>query len=473
MSARAGFLLAIAFAACTRGAEPNTASPAAVPNASPPSASAPPAGPDAAGQAAADARIAEALALVSEVRELAVKQPVPGVRLDRASLRVEVERMLADEAPPELVAGNTDLLFALDTVPASFDLKAALAVLYGAQLAGFYDPDKKRMVLASDLGADGERLTLYHELVHALQDQHYDLANALDWRPEQSDVQAALHCLGEGDATNTMVQVFARSSGQPAQEVPPELLRMDGLLMEASPELRAVPAVITRSLIAPYADGLAFVNALRQRFGGYAGVDAAWRERPLSTEQILHPEKYLAREPVVPIADLSPPAGFAGPVYRDVMGEQSLRLLFEEWAPSRRAAEAATGWGGDRLAIFERGAQRLVLWHLAFDTDAAAERAFLTFARGALRPELPADAPPVESEGPRPREFVELEVARAQAGGGKLCQQRAQRGAVAMVRRGSHIGITLGPFERSGTSVRGAGSCPEALGWAEALTHPR
>lgn len=457
------WLVAAGFAlACTRAVEPSTqtASPLGVKAASSAEAPAP-----AEDQAHADRVVAEALNLVSSVRELSVRANVPGVRLDRKALQAEVEKMLRDEAPPELVAGNTELLFALDAVSASFDLKSTLSLLYGAQLAGFYDPDKKRMVLASDLGEDAERMTLYHELVHALQDQHYDLGQALDWKPERSDAQAALHSLGEGDATAAMVEVFARAQGLTAQELPAELLRLDSLLMQASPDLSSVPGIILRSLIAPYADGLTFVTAMRKRFGGFSGVDGAWRDRPLSTEHILHPEKYLAREPVFPVPAIEAPAGFAEPPFRDVMGEQSLRLVFEEWMPAGRAAESASDWGGDRFAIFADGERRAVLWHLVFDTEPAAARAQLAFARGALRPELSDDW----TTGKTPRPFLDIDVAQTRVRAGKVCQERPQRGAFAIVRHGRHVGVTLGPYARTRTGVRQAGTCPQALQWADQL----
>ena len=73
-----------------------------------------------------------------------------------------------------------------------------LVKLLGAQLAGFYDPDEDRMYLAADLG-EAERLaTLAHELVHALQDQHYQLGRRLKYREGASDQQAALHALAAG-----------------------------------------------------------------------------------------------------------------------------------------------------------------------------------------------------------------------------------------------------------------------------------
>ena len=410
----------------------------------------------------ADVEVAEALNLVERVRQLPSKARVPGVRMNRAQLRAEVERTLHDEAPADLIAGNTELLYALDLVTESFDLQQALAQLYGAQLAGFYDPDAKRMVLASDLSEQEQAITLYHELVHALQDQHYDLADALDWKPELSDVQSALQALAEGDATLAMLDVARAAAGQPPADFPLGLLQIDSLLMQAKPDLTDVPGFLVRALMSPYADGLAFVSEIRRRGGSWAAVDAAWRERPVSTEQILHPEKYLAREAVVPLPPVATPPGFSGAVFRDVMGELGLRLLFEEWAPSQAAARAATGWGGDRLVVVSDGERRVVLWHLVMDDEAAAQRALTLFGRGALRPELT-----VSVAGARSR----IESARAEraVASNRHCSQRPRRGPFAIVRHGRHLGVTLGPYRRGKPADTSADTCPLALGWADIL----
>ncbi|HET9930364.1 MAG TPA: hypothetical protein VFQ35_06750 [Polyangiaceae bacterium] len=395
------------------------------------------------------------------MRGLAAKKPVPGVRLDRAALHAEVARLLADESPTDAIAGNTDLLFALDTVPASFDLQATLLRLYASELAGFYDAKLSRMVLATDLGEQAERMTLYHELVHALQDQHFDLSHAFDWQPEATDAQAALHALAEGDATAAMTEVFAAALGVPAQRIPPGALKLDATLMQASPNLRDVPGVIARSMIAPYADGLAFVTYLREHSGGWGGVDAAFRRTPVSTEQLLHPDKYVAGEPVAQVAAPEPPSGFEANAFRDVMGEQGLRMLFEDWLPAPAAAKAASDWGADRLAVFSAGAQRVVRWHLVFDNDAAARRALEAFARGAVRPELGAAYEPL-------RAFAEGKVARSAIRADQVCQARTQRGAFAASRHGRHVGVWLGPFQRTAAGVLGTSDCTAALAGARA-----
>lgn len=410
----------------------------------------------------ASEEVAEALALVARVRELEKLAEVPGVRLDRAAIRREIEQVLAEETPEALVVGNTELLFAFDLVSDDFDLRRALSRLYESELAGFYDPKRDRMVLAADLGDDQREITLYHELVHVLQDQHYDLASALDWQPELTDTQAALQALAEGDATLAMLDVARVAAGLPTgDEIPPELLRFEAVALQATPDFREIPGVIVRGIVAPYADGLAFVSEVRRRAGGWHGVDAVWRDRPTSTEQVLHPDKYFAREPVVPVPPIEAPPGFPEPVYRDVFGEQGLRLLFEEWAPAGVAALAASDWGGDRLAVFADGDRRLVLLHLVFDHEAAARRAAVLFARGALRPELE------EAPGTDPRPFVEAEQAERALRGGRFCAFRKKRGAFAITLQGRHVGVAVGPYVRSPDSAQRNGTCAQASALAD------
>lgn len=416
----------------------------------------------------ADTVVATALELVGRVRELPAKQRVHGVRMGRSEIRAEVERLLVEETPKEALAGNAELLFAFDAVPSDFDLEKTLGLLYSAELAGFYDPKSDRMVLATDLGRDAEKMTLYHELVHALQDQYFDLGKGLTWQPEQSDLQGALHALAEGDATAAMVEIFAAARGIAASEIPAAALRLDALMLQAAPDLARVPGIIARSLIAPYADGLEFVRYLRAHRGGFAGVNQAFLKAPISTEQILHPEKYVSAEPVVALPAPVAPPGFSEPPFRDVMGEQGLRLLFEDWAPASDAAAAASDWGGDRLALFAQGNQRVVLWHLVFDNEAAARRALVLFARGALRPELTAD-----TKDARVRPFTGRREAESAARTGRLCRPRAERGAFAIVRHGRHLGVTAGPYRRDVTSVRTSDTCPQALGWASLVADQR
>lgn len=106
------------------------------------------------------------------------------------------------------------MLFALGVVPASFDYEE-LARVDGLAAGWFYDPKQKAMFLARDLPPAERSATLAHELVHALQDQHYDLEKRLKFREDSGDEQSAIHALAEGDATSAMLDhvLATRGSG--------------------------------------------------------------------------------------------------------------------------------------------------------------------------------------------------------------------------------------------------------------------
>ena len=62
--------------------------------------------------------------------------------------------------------------------------------------------------MASDLGEDEAEATLAHELVHALQDQRWDLESRSRYRPGDGDRSEAVSALAEGDATSAMFDVM-------------------------------------------------------------------------------------------------------------------------------------------------------------------------------------------------------------------------------------------------------------------------
>lgn len=374
-----------------------------------------------------------------------------------------MKRELALDLEPPMLEGTTELLFALGAAGADLDYLGSLLALLSTQLAGFYDPREKEMVLLDDLGTEVEQATLWHELVHGLQDQHYDLKRLMKWEPGHGDALSAVQSLAEGDAMSGMLEVSLAPSGRSALDLPDGMLNSSLGLLEAMPEIAQVPRLLKRSIVAPYADGLNFVHSLR-RSGGWAAVDAAWRALPTTTEQIIHPDKYRAHEQAEQLASPLPPAqGPAEGIYRDVLGEQALRLAMEEWVPNASAAEAASGWGGDAIAVFATGERRAVALHIRFDDEAHANRGFEAVARGALRPESETWA------SDRPPPFVPAANAAAALRRGEVCQVRPKRGPFAAVRRGRDLGVALGPYQRSGSVTSADGDCASALVWARSI----
>ncbi len=405
---------------------------------------------------------------VSKLRGLSQQSEVHGEALTPEQMVEYVRAQLKEEIPEQVILASNELFFALGVVKANFDYELSLLKLMGSELAGFYDPKHKTMYLRSELDGMNRHITLVHELVHALQDQHYDLGKIIAFREDGSDEQSALHALAEGDATSLMLDEILQDSGKTALDMPDEVTALQMRAMTASsPELSDVPGIIKRSVIAPYVDGLLFVHELRRK-GGWPAVDAAWKNPPQSTEQLLHIAKFEAREApeVVPVpAAATRGQAVAAPAtvtYHDVMGEQSLRLLFEEWMPARSAAEAADDWAGDRGAVFIDGELRAVAWRIRYDTPKAAAEGLVAMGRGILT---------VAAKGPSAKDTKVTKAAAERAvQSGSLCRERPDAGPYAVARSGRDLAVTVGPFRRSDSgSVSSTAKCTEALSWARQI----
>jgi hypothetical protein len=181
-------------------------------------------------ESALEKRIADALAYVSEIRGLPAKAPVKGHPIARAEIERYLSAQIDEETPKDVLEATEALLYGFGTVDASFDYRASIISLMSSQLLGFYDPKQKTFFVGGDLHGEEADVTLWHELVHALQDQHYDLSSLTEWQPDLGDAQAAVHALAEGDATSAMLDAMLKPRGVTALEVPDGLMRAQTVL---------------------------------------------------------------------------------------------------------------------------------------------------------------------------------------------------------------------------------------------------
>jgi len=437
-----GLLGIVAIAACTTEPAPPPKAPVVPVPLTTAAATAEPEG--AARPSGNEAALAKILARMSAVRGLSVLSKVELRTLDRATIESMIRAKAARELPSDVLDHETEAMVALGLVPPSYDATNGMFEMIGASIAGFYEPEDKTMYLASDLGEAERDETLAHELVHALQDQHFDLGPLFKYRADADEPLAAGHALAEGDATSAMFDHARGEAGFVEEDGFADAARDS--IAKLSPD---TPAALRESLLSPYIDGLAFVQALRRR-GGFGAVDAAWRALPVTTEQILHLDKYDAREPAIEIA----PASFEGlakaksdrrfsQVFTQVLGEQGLRIVLEAWADRDKAERAAAGWGGDRFVLAKgegSAAGEVVLaWHLRFDTE--------------------EDAKEMEK------------ILSAEAHGD--CVSRPDVGPFAWARRKADVALALGPYSRKGKSVKGTGTCKEAKWWLQTILSPK
>lgn len=384
-----------------------------------------------------------ALARVEQVRGLKKKDTVRGLLVKTHDLAQHVRLALAYERPEQVLQGTEQMLVGLGLVPPSFDFHATMLSLLEENLAGLYEPRLGLMMVRHDLAADTRQITLLHELVHALQDQYFDLDEIVVSRPDDSDRSSALSCLAEGDATSAMLDGVL-PEGKTALDLPEGSI--EAQFFAQAPQTKA-PGLIIRSLYAPYLDGLKFVHQLRRR-GGFEEVNRVFAEPPISTEQVLHLDKYDSREAPIAVDVPSAPDPSFKLVLHDIWGEQSLRLALEEWMEPELASQAAAGWGGDRIVSYQRANELAVAWDIVMDDEKQADE-----LSAALSEVFGAQTKPE----PDPRALAQP---------APLCTSWGESGpAVAFARQGRHVLLVGGPYDRA----QRAGDCGRTVGWLETL----
>ena len=320
---------------------------------------------------------------IQKIRDLDFKTPVPMVVKSRGEaeqmMEADLERDYTNEQfEVDGIAGSLVGLY-----PAGIDLKAASLSLLKAQVAGFYDPHGKEMVLVE--GGDdagiingtkqfmaqrdviGEML-LAHELTHALQDQHFGLEKMLDAVKNNDDRELALKAVAEGDA---MIAGYAYVSGRMDTVVADALADdMKDLPQVFAAQTRNAPEGLSIPLVFQYSQGTRFVAEAYRR-GGWNAVNKLYSDPPQSTHQVIHPAYYFDRpEKPVQISIAGYEKVMPGWIKadKDTYGELLLRVILERNL-GKRATDVALSaqWAGDQMLILKQGRGVTVLWMIAFD----------------------------------------------------------------------------------------------------------
>jgi hypothetical protein len=268
----------------------------------------------------------------------------------------------------ERVAPTSRLLARLGILEPGSDMRALIGEYMQGAIAANYDPTTKKV---SFLPGVARTLPLMvHELTHALDDQLFDMSAQIKSWDGNFDRALAYGALAEGDAES--VEYRFASGGAIAA------MALDKLREEADRQAAAViagrfgktPPAVVLAFKSQYIEGLVFAEALRRTEKRNAAVDAAFRAPPASTEQVLHPEKYIAGEdPPVGLVLPAPPEG-AKTLVSTTLGELGTRIvLLARGLPVQEAVPAAAGWGGDTVALVSFGKEEALIWISAWDTE--------------------------------------------------------------------------------------------------------
>ena len=342
---------------------PTTASPSTSVS---PSTSAPKAG-------SLEAFVPVAEAFVEQHRGLKFKNPVQVTTLDDAAFR---QRLLSDEAPDKAeVEKTTKVLRALGLIPKNTDLAKTEDSLLGDAVSGFYDPKSKALFVRGVKLTPYVRQVMVHELTHALQDQWFgidrpDLDKANDERAD------AFQALVEGDAVRVDGEYRASLSKSEQKQAEQEENSQAGGVDPS------VPPALVEVLTFPYEVGPDFTRALL-RAGGTSRLDAAFTEPPTTTEQLLHPQKFLAGEGAKAVT--APPAD-GKVIDTGDFGEFGIDLVLEQGISDGTLSQddvqrAGTGWGGDQYVAWDQGGSTCVRDRIVMDTQQDLDEVAAAFKR--------------------------------------------------------------------------------------------
>ena len=297
--------------------------------------------------------------------------------MTRPELQAYYAQQFEDSNSDEEITTTQQVLELLGLLEEGQDLKQLLVDLFSEGVLGFFDTETGELVVVGEVDEFGalEEITYAHEFTHALQHQRFDLLALQELVEEDSEANAALRALVEGDATLSMFQYAGRY-------LSPEEIRS---LSDGDGETEEVdaPQFLIDSISFPYREGLEFVGSL-YRAGGWEAVNSAYNAPPVSTEQILHPDKYGTDQPVkVVLPELGPALGEGWELRdEDTLGEFDLKLMFKVHVSDSAASRAAEGWGGDRFVYFQGPAgERLLVLLAVWDSSKDADEFFDAYGR--------------------------------------------------------------------------------------------
>jgi hypothetical protein len=283
---------------------------------------------------------------------------VPAAYITRDKLRQFLDSRLKKEVKPEDVAIEEQILEMFGLVPRGFDLRKSTVDLISEQAAAFYDYNARKLfVLENNESALERRVTLAHELAHALADQRFSLRKYIRNGMQSDDMATARQAVVEGQATWLMWAYLNVRNGKEAA-VPIEILANAHLTAESGaagfPVLAGSPLYLRESLIFPYTRGLLFQNEIHKTLGQKSFTEVFTRP-PDSTQQILHPENWTS---AVKLETIQPPAIPDAKRHRlraeGTVGEFDHQILVRQYVDEQSADGVAPLWRGGAYRLYHR-----------------------------------------------------------------------------------------------------------------------
>jgi hypothetical protein len=314
--------------------------------------------------------IQQVMRQVAQIRGFDYSQQVVAEPVSQAEIGRDVLRFSDITYPEGQYARRSIAWDTIGVIPDGTSLRDAYESYGSSQVIGYYDTVTGELKFTgSESPSPLERITLAHELTHAIDDQRFGLErlDVLGADCKDEDASAAI-ALVEGNATFFMLR-WARTFLTLAEQVQ---VGIEAAAQDTSTE--GVPPFVAQLQAWPYDQGMRFIGALQAR-GGLEAVDEAFVDLPASTEQIIHPERYPNDAPTpVDVPDLS---AELGPGWEDLdvmsIGEAWLQIALGLRLDGSQAGAAAAGWDGGTYRAWSNGTDTAVELSTVWDTTRDAE----------------------------------------------------------------------------------------------------
>lgn len=289
---------------------------------------------------------------LSDITGFRIRRELPFQMMTREQINVYIKDQIRHAVRPKDIYAEEISLKKLGFVAADFDLKQTTIDLLTEQAAAFYDFHQKKLFISEWAASSMREEALVHELAHALADQNYNIEKYLNKDPDDAEESLARQTVVEGQASWLTLEYAARQAGKTLTD--PETAR-EYFRPEPDPDtaeypvFSKAPLYLRATMLFPYEEGEIFQQAVVLHDGPDA-FGKLFRKPPVSSAQILHPERYFAGAvPVVP--DLPKPAPGMRADVEGVFGEEDMQVLLRQYGSLSIAEGLAPGLAGGRYRI--------------------------------------------------------------------------------------------------------------------------
>ncbi|MGP8248146.1 MAG: hypothetical protein ACLQVN_26985 [Bryobacteraceae bacterium] len=318
---------------------------------------------------------------LTEISGLELKHPVPCHFISKREVNEFLKKRVKEVASPAEIRAEELTLKKFGLVPADYDLAKNTIDLLTEQAAAFYDYNRKKLFITETTPFETQEPVLAHELSHALADQNFDLARYTRQGRKSDDGSTARLAVMEGQATWLMSEYLARRNGTSLKDNR-EMANMMSAMADSSggqyPVFENAPLYLRDTLVFPYTKGMLFQQAVFERDGQDSFAEV-FRKPPVSTQQILHPERYFSG---VQPTDPQLPDPHLGRAYKSLiggsLGELEHGILLRQYAGKQTAEELAPHWRGSNFELREdkKAGRVVLLYAVEWDSADAARRYF-------------------------------------------------------------------------------------------------